>query len=83
MPYRQNSQQNRKAKENDQTTSELFSEKGHELETELEDAIGLEETTHKIGDPEARDSSKSLINSFSTPVIITKNPDYRLNREPS
>ena len=53
------------AKENERTTSELFSEKDHESEIELEDAVGQEETTHKIGDTEARCSSKSSMNSFS------------------
>ena len=46
------------AEEYERTTSELFSEKDHESENELEDAVGLEETTHKIGDTEARGSSK-------------------------
>ena len=71
------------AEENERITSELFSDKDHESETELEDAVGLEDTTHKIGDTEARCSSKSSMNSFSTPVIITKNPAYRLKRGPS
>ena len=55
----------------------------HESKTELEDAVGLEEATHKIGDTEARCFSKPSMNSFSTPVIITKNPSHHLNREPS
>ena len=40
------------AEENERTTSELFSEKDHESETELEDAVGI--TFGKRSDPSFR-----------------------------